>query len=219
MALVATLVDLFSMSVLIATFVILASRLVKHHVYAYTAQNVLLAGVSVLFALQTGHVELYVLAGFILVIRAWLIPRVLRGVNRAVREQKERTRYPYVGLGGTIALSLFLVILVIFLGHSLALRLGLPSSNRLAVGVSVFVLGILVMTLRRQTVPQVVGFLTAESGVTLVALLAASSFPFIVELLLAADLIAAVLILKQLIHVLDVTAGTTDTMDLRRLQG
>ena len=219
MALNTPFIDLFSMCVLIATFVILASRLVKHHIYAYTAQNILLAGISILIAIQTGHSELYILAGFILVIRAWLIPRALRGVNDAVSEQKERTRYPYVGLGGTIALSFALIILVIFLSHALALKLQIPGPNRLGVGISVFTLGILVMTLRRQTVPQVVGFLTAESGVNLVALLAASSFPFIVELLLAADLIAAVLILKQLIHVLDVTAGTTDTQDLRRLQG
>jgi len=219
MALGATLVDLFSMCVLVATFVALASRLVKHHVYAYTAQNVLLAGISTVFAVQTGHVELYVLAGFVLVVRAWLIPRVLRDVNATVSERKERTRYPYVGLGGTIALSLALVILVVFLSHGLAVKLGLPSSNRLGVGVSVFVLGILVMTLRRQTVSQVVGFLTAETGVNLVALLAANSFPFVVELLLAADLIAAVLVLAQIVHVLDARAGTTDTRHLRRLQG
>ncbi|MDA8335237.1 MAG: hypothetical protein M0Z41_09650 [Peptococcaceae bacterium] len=215
---VGRLVDLLATLFLISTFASVVARQMAGCIYAYATQSMFLAAVALTIAVATGAPHLFILAGVVLGVKVLFIPWLLkRSIHDSILEKRELSFY--FGVPASLVISGVLVVV----SDGFAARLpGIavsPAAPALSAGVATILIGFWIMISRREAVPQVVGLLTAENGLMLVALATVSCLPLITDMGILLDLVAGVLIMGILVRHMVVVGRTTDTARLQRLKG
>jgi len=140
--------------------------------------------------LAVGHV--LVLAAISVLVKAGLLPLLLR---RAVREAKvSRELSPVIGQ----TLSLWFGLLALAAGVWATQRLGLDVGHRPLGGPVVCMMvfgGLFLVVARRQALTQVLGYLVLENGIFLFGLLYAHEMPGLVELAALLDVLVSVFVM------------------------
>jgi hydrogenase-4 component E len=93
-----------------------------------------------------------------------------------------------------------------------------PEMRAFPAGIAIVLIGLFAMVSRRTALSQAAGFLLLDNGISVVALLAASSIPLIVELGVLLDVMLAVLVLEVLVGRMQQKFGATDLDLLRELR-
>jgi hydrogenase-4 component E len=137
--------------------------------------------------------HLYVPAAIALVLKAIIIPVALRrvviklGIHRSIEQ--------VVGVGPTMLAGMGLV------GLSMVVMLKATSTSvdalareDLAFALSVVLLGLLMMVMRRNAVSQIVGFMSLENGLILAAT-GAKGMPLVVEISIAFSILVAFIVI------------------------
>lgn len=139
------------------------------------------------------HTErLLVTAAIALLFKAILIPAALHRLIRHLRIH--RTVETVIGIGPTMLGGIALV------GLSMALMMRAPSvidivaREDMAFALSVVLLGLLMMVTRRNAVSQVVGFMSIENGLILLAT-GAKGMPFVVEISVGFSILIAFIVI------------------------
>lgn len=136
--------------------------------------------------------HLYVTAAIALILKAILIPSVLRrivqrlGIHRTVETTVGIGTTMLVGIG-LVALSMALMLPVTELADPLA-------RQDLAFALSILLLGLLMMVTRRNAVGQVVGLMSIENGLILAAA-GAKGMPLVVEISVAFSVLVALMVI------------------------
>jgi len=179
-------------------------------------------------ALGEGEGELLVTAVVVLAVKGVSIPLVLRrGVlsDGATREDEPRmnptTGLLAVALLTTLAYVVSRPIIDATTGVAALLAGGDaeagPAAFAVPVGITMVLVGFLLLVTRRRALSQMIGFLVLDNGISTVAFLTAAGVPFIVELGVSLDVLLVALILAVLSGRLAEFFGVADIGEVREL--
>jgi hydrogenase-4 component E len=215
-ALYAEILDLICGGLLLSAVLMVWRRELAASVRLLVAQGVLLAALAALLGVHEGSGELCAVAAGVLVLKAVVLPGVLRRVLRNIGGPREAE--PLVNVAASMLAAALLTLLAYAVSRPLVALAPSPATHALPVGLAVVFLGFFVLVTRRGAVSQVVGFLLLDNGIAAVAFLATAGVPLIVELGVSLDLLLVVLVLQVLTARMRLKFGSTDLDELRELR-
>ena len=176
------LAHVFPGSMVLVSFLLLYQDRMSGLLNAFALHAVVLAVAVAWQAYIQDAPHLYVTAFIALAFKAVAIPGALRRIVR--RLGIERTIETAVGIGPTMLFGMGLVALAIVVMLPVTVGTDPLAREDLAFALSVVLLGLLMMTTRRNAVGQVVGFMSLENGLILAAA-GAKGMPLVVEISIA----------------------------------
>ncbi|MFI9308766.1 hypothetical protein [Streptomyces triculaminicus] len=224
------LLDLACGAFLLAAVVVLWLRQLASIVRVFALQGVALAAVAALLGAHEGRWELLAVAVGIGLLRAGLLPHLVRRALSAAAApahpghhyeedvSEARETRPLVNVAASLLSAALLTLLSYAVARPLVELHPTPATRALPVGLAVVLTGFFTLVTRRRALAQVVGFLLMDNGITAVAFLAASGVPLIVELGVSFDVLLAVLVLRILTTRMRAAFGGTGIDDLRELR-
>lgn len=191
-------INVFSMLLLLTSFAIVAQRSLASCVSLYALQSFFLGLTAMVVANASGVHHLYFAAVLNLTIKAVLIPRIL---HRAIeRLHIKREVELLINIPSSLLICGALMILSLYLSQPIKQIGPLLTNDTLALGLAIVLIGCFVMVSRKKLVTQIVGFLTVENGLFLLATAITYGMPLIVELGVFFDILVAALIFGVLLH-------------------
>lgn len=175
-------------------------------------------------ALAEGEGELLVVAAIVFAIKAVAIPLVLaRGVRADASPREDAPRMnPTTGL---LAVALLTTVAYLVSRPIIDATSALggdgeagPAAFAVPVGITMVLVGFLLLVTRRRALSQLMGFLLLDNGIATVAFLTAAGVPFVVELGVSLDVLLVALILAVLSGRLSEVFGAADLGDLTELR-
>jgi hydrogenase-4 component E len=160
--------------------------------------------------------HLYITAAIALGVKAIVIPVVLHRI--IVRLGIHRSIETVVGIGQTMLGGIGLVALSILVMLPITAQAGTLAREDLAFSLSVILLGLLMMTSRRNAVSQVIGFMSIENGLILAAT-AAKGMPLVVEISVAFSILVALIVIGIFLFRIRERFDTVDVHGLERFRG
>ncbi|MQS17080.1 hypothetical protein F7Q99_34060 [Streptomyces kaniharaensis] len=209
------LLDLACGIFLLAAVLVLWRRELAAMVRVFAAQGLALAAIAALLARHEHRWDLLGVAVLVAVLRAGLLPRLMRRALVAGGESAETE--PLVNVAASLLAAAALTLLAYAVARPLTELAPSPATRALPVGLAVVLIGFFALVTRRRALSQVTGFLLVDNGITAVAFLAASGVPLIVELGVSFDVLFAALVLQVLTARMRAAFGGTDLDDLREL--
>jgi len=190
--------------VLLVTSVLLVwQRSLASAVRVLAVQGGALALLVVAIGLTEGDAELFVVAVVVLALKAIAIPLVLA---RAIRSSGvEREDKPLLNPTAGLVIVALLTTLAYLVSTPIVAATGGtgageagPAAFSAPVGLTMVLVGFLLLTTRRRALSQVVGFLVLDNGIATVGFLTAAGVPLVVELGVSLDVLLVALILAVL---------------------
>jgi hydrogenase-4 component E len=201
------LVQILMVLILATAAVIMIKRDIFSLIKTYTLQSVLLAILAGLLYIETGIVTLLVLAAIILVSKAFVIPHFVGLIQKRLNIKRD-VEFHFLSPISALFLSIFIILFVYVAFSRLLSELNFFGSNLFflgaTIGVSLMFMGMIVIFSRKQTITNIVGYLTMENGVVLFSLFL-TELPLLVELLIVVDLIILTLLSTILAFGIDST--------------
>jgi hydrogenase-4 component E len=200
---------------LLTAVVIVWRRDVRALITLLMVQGLALTGIAALLAAQRNSAEAATIALAIGILKAGVIPWMLRRVLAQVPDARE-TR-PLVNVSASLLAAAGLTLLAYAAAQPLAGLAPSAFARATPVGIAVALLGFFVAATRQRAISQIIGVLLVDNGIAAVAFLATGGVPLIVELGVSADLVLAVLVLQILSNRMHTTFGPTDLDELQEL--
>ncbi len=202
--------------VLICSFALLYQARLLGLIHVFAVQALALA----LAVAWQAHVQaaphLYVTAFIALVMKAGLIPYMLRRIVHKL--QIARTIEQVVSTNITMLAGVFLTILAIMVVFPAAsMETGLERED-LALALAIILLGMLMMITRRNAISQIIGFMALENGLILAAS-GARGMPLVVEVSVAFSVLIAFFVFGIFIFRIRERFDTIDVDELSAHRG
>ncbi|XRQ14144.1 hypothetical protein ACN3XK_25680 [Actinomadura welshii] len=207
--------DMTSGALLLAGVLVLWRRDLAAIVRLFAVQGAALAALVAVLGLHEGHAPTLALAAGIGVLRAVVLPLMLRRAMRAGGAFRETE--PLVNVASSLVAAALLALLSFAVMRPVVELAPSPATRAVPVALTVVLLGFFVLVTRRRALSQVAGFLMMDNGITAVAFLTTTGVPFIVELGVSLDVLLAVLVLQILTARIRAAFGGSDLDDLREL--
>lgn len=200
---------------LLTAVAVLWRRHVSALITLLTVQGVALTAIATLLAADHHSAEAIAVAAGVGVLKAGMVPWMLRRVHRLVPDASE-TR-PLVNVSASMLAAAGLTLLAYAAARPLVALAPSASARATPVGLAVVLLGFFLAATRTRAISQIIGVLLIDNGIAAVAFLATSGVPLIVELGVSADLALAVIVLQTLATRLHAAFGSPDLDELREL--
>ncbi|MFI6599786.1 hypothetical protein ACIBHX_26360 [Nonomuraea sp. NPDC050536] len=207
--------DLACGAFLLTGVLVLWRRDLSAIVWLFGLQGVALGAIIVIRGLHEGTLELLALGVGVGLLRALVLPFLMRRALAAGEERLE-TR-PLVGVGTSLLVAAVLTMLAYAVSQPLVRLSPTPATQAVPIALTVLLVGFFVLVTRRRALSQVVGFLLMDNAITAAAFLTTSGVPLVVELGVSLDVLLAVLVLKVLTTRMRAAFGGTDLDELREL--
>lgn len=206
----------------VAGFVLLAlsagsivTRDPRQNVYLYALAAVPQAAIAVLLGLLYGHVELYILAAVILVVKGLVAPRLLV----APWPERQHSHYALSGHLGSPA-ALIVVVSLLMFAYRVGVVLGAPPfQTAMAAALASGLVGLLAPVVRHELAAQAAGLLHGEAGVSATALLVVGHLPVAPDVISLVELLVLALLLGVLLAAVIRVHGRADARLLQVLRG
>ncbi len=160
----------------------------------------------------------FFLAGFVVVLKGLVFPRLLANAirNASVRREVE----PFIGYGFSLVIGTALTVVSFWLGA----RLPLPSSAAgmslvLPGAIATIFTGLFLIVSRRKAVTQVLGYLVMENGIAAFGLAVVSEIPLLIELGILLDAFVAIFVMAIMIYHISREFDHIDADQLSTLKG
>jgi hydrogenase-4 component E len=191
--------------VLVTAAFILFSRNIASLLTVYTVQSLLLTLIAVFLYLIQGSQTLLAIAALTLVSKVILIPIFINLIEEKIKISRDM-KFNYLGPEASLLVSMGLILISYvflsgFLNENVLGRLFFIGA---VIGLSLTLMGMLVIFSRRKVITKVLGYLTMENGVLLFGIFVAD-LPFIIEIMIIIDLMILVLLTTILAIGLDST--------------
>lgn len=170
--------------VLMASFALLSGRRITVMIRLLAVQGVLVAALAGWAAISPGHGELFITAGFTLILKGVVVPLALRYLLR----RSPPPPYARPRLAGSMLAGLGLTILAILVILPQGADLPPLAREQLAVALSVVLMALLILCVRQELLAQVIGIFSLENGLILAAI-SAAGMPLVVEMSIALALL------------------------------
>jgi len=211
-----TIIDDLGALLLFTMILILAASQIYRAIYAVAAQSLLIAVAGGVLAAATGNVDLWVIAGITLAVKAIALPWVLHWVVRRMNVRREVE--PVFPVAATLALAVLVIVISFHLSASLGSVRQAIAGNALPVGIALTLLGVLVMATRKTALTQMVGLFASENGIFFTAMAVTQGMPLIIEIGVILDVILAALVMAIMVLRVRSTVDA-DIADLDELRG
>jgi hydrogenase-4 component E len=208
-------INLLSGAFLLSAVLVLLRRDLAAVVRVVVVQGVLLAAVAMTLGLHLRNVEMCLVAVGVLVLKAGVVPWVLRRAVRAGGDPREAR--PLVNVPSSMVAATLLALVAFVVSRPLVQLTQTPAGRAVPVGVAVVLLGFFALVSRRRALSQVVGILLLDNGISATAFLLTGGVPLIVELGVSLDVLLVVIVLQVLTARMQTLHGRTDLDELREL--
>jgi len=210
------LLDVISGAILLTAVLTLWRRDLAAIIRLLAIQGVLIAGLALLLGINEHSTELYLAALGVLILKAVVLPTILRRVLADSGEVRETA--PLVNVTSSLLAAAGLTLLAYVLSGPLVALAPSAATRALPVGIAVVLLGFFMLVTRRRALSQVIGFLLLDNGITTTAFLATSGVPLVVELGVSLDVLLVVLVLQIVAARMRMAFGSTDLDGLSGLR-
>ena len=210
------IIDDLGALLLFTMILIVAASQISRAIFAVAAQSFLIAIAGGVLATATGNVDLWVIAGITLTVKAIVLPWLLHWVVRRIDVRREVE--PVIPVLATLALAVVVVVMSFHLSASLGSVRQSISGNALPVGIALTLNGVLVMATRKTALSQMVGLFASENGIFFTAMAVTKGMPLIIEIGVILDVILAALVMTIMVLRVRSTVDA-DIADLDRLRG
>ena len=192
-------------AMLLLALVVLWRRHVSAYITAFRTQSIVLAFVGATVAWYGQAPELFFVAMMVLILKGWIVPRVLSGIE--TRRQGGRELHPLLNTETSLLISGALAVAAYEISRPLAEVMSLATRGGLPVALALIFVSLFIVVSRREAIAQIVGFLMLENGIALLALLGAYGVPLVVELGVFLDVLLGVLVMQAVVyHIYDTSA-------------
>jgi hydrogenase-4 component E len=197
---------------LLSTFLLLSQRRLAAMITLYQLQALTLAAAAFWQGYAQSELDLYLTGLITLALKGLLLPMALREITRRFNLRRAVETAMPMALSMLLGTALIgIAVLVVLPSTESAVSL---TREDLAIALSTVLLGLLVMTTRRNALAQIIGFLSTENGLVLAAI-GMPGMPFVAEfsvalLVLLAFLVVGVFLLRIREHF--------DTLDLSGIE-
>ncbi|GAA1722582.1 hydrogenase HycP [Kribbella yunnanensis] len=200
---------------LLSSVLVLWRRELAAIVRLLAVQGILLGALAGTLAVRLDSIELGAVAIGVLVLKAIVVPGILRRVLRDSGEARETE--PLINMTASIVAAALLILLAYAASRPIVRLAPSAETQAVPVGLAMVLLGFFVLVSRRRALSQIVGFLLLDNGIATTAFLITGGVPGIVELAVSLDVLLVVLVLQVLTARLRATFGATDIDELREL--
>jgi len=211
-----TIIDDLGALLLFTMILIVAAAQIYRAIYAVAAQSLFIAIAGAVLATATGNVDLWVIAGVTLAVKAIVLPWVLHWVVQRINVRREVE--PVIPVGATLALAVLIVVVSFQLSASLGPVRQAITGNALPVGIALTLTGVLAMATQKTALTQMVGLFASENGIFFTAMSVTEGMPLIIEIGVILDVILAALVMTIMVLRVRSTVDA-DIADLDRLRG
>lgn len=210
------LLDIGALILLASTGWIVITRRLAIGIALVAFQSLTLATIAFIVARATGIEHVYLAAGLTLVVKAVLATALL---SRALHGVQTRVETQILGRGFSLAATVGLTLLSYNVIRPLPLPHVLSSPNSLPIALSMVLIGLFLLVTRKKALMTVIGLLTMENGIFLVALSTTYGMPQAVEIGIFADVAIGVALMAWFAAHINRLFETLDTEVLRGLKG
>ncbi|WP_179397868.1 hypothetical protein [Demequina lutea] len=210
------LLDVISGAILLTAVLTLWRRDLAAIIRLLAIQGVFIAGLALLLGVTERSGELCLAALAVAVLKAGVLPAILRRVLADSGEVRETA--PLVNVTASLLAAAVLTLLAYVLSGPLVALAPSAATRALPVGIAVVLLGFFMLVTRRRALSQVIGFLLLDNGITTTAFLATSGVPLVVELGVSLDVLLVVIVLQIVAARMRMAFGSTDLDGLSELR-
>ena len=210
--LASSLFSLMAIASLLLAFVMLGSRWLDNYLYAFAAQSWAMAGLGVAVGYFARSPELYLIAALSALFRGLVLPYLIWRMIR--RLQVARELHETLRPASALVIGALGVIFALACRLAIAGPLGLGGTVAvlaLTVMLATMLIGFLMLAIRREAISQIIGLLVLENGIRLGAQILIPGMPLLIELMILADVLAAVACLGVLVRYLLSQFGNAST--------
>lgn len=203
--------------ILAMTYVMIVTRRMLGLISCFELQSFFLFLLTLAEAFSTGNIELYIVAGLLLVIKVIGIPYFLVQMTKEIKSNEN------LGLIVNSQLSLLSGIFLTYLswlfysyiiqGHNITEGIALTAS------LSIILMGLFLMIFRMKALAQIIGLLSMENGIFLLASSLSGGMPFIVEIAIFFDVLVSVMILGMFVYRINKLFTHVDVNRMTHLRG
>lgn len=211
------LLDLACGALLLTAVLILWRRELTVIIRVFAVQGFALAVLVAVLAAHEHSIELGAVAAGIAILRAGVLPYLLRRALSRGGEVRRETR-PLVNVAFSLLAAAGLTMLAYAASQPLIALAPSPATQAIPVGLTVVLIGFFVLVTRRRALSQLVGFLLMDNGITAVGFLTTAGAGLAVELGVSLDVLLVVLVLQILTTRMRETFGDADLDELRELR-
>jgi len=212
----AQFVNLFASWLLLLGFAMLAQRRIMSLINLFQAQGAVLCAYTLAVAVATAQEQLYWSALITLGLKVVALPYILRRLVR--RLHVEWDIETLINIPTTMLVGIALVIVAFNVAVPVSEIAGSITRSTLGVALAIVMLALLMIITRSKAVPQVIGFLAMENGLLFAATSATHGMPMLVELGLALDVLAGMVILGVFFFHIRTQFDSLDTKHLEQLR-
>ena len=202
--------------ILLTGFLTVIFHRLKNILACYMAQSAALAMITAAVAHKVGEPHLYYLAGASFLVKAVVIPAMVRSFMRKLPARVEEKMI--VG----VSASLFAAGAMLLLSHVIAgATLGETAAlvDELTITLTLFLLGIFLMMTRKNALTQMMGILFMENSVTTAGILIAGGMSVVVELGIMLDVMVGILVMGTLLFRIQSAFASIETDEMTTLHG
>lgn len=218
--LASSIFSLMAIASLLLAFVMLGSRWLNNYLYAFAAESWIIALLSATIGFYGGYPELYFVAILTALFRGLLLPYLLWRIVRRLNVRREI--HEFLQPSSALVAGAFCVIFSLVVGYRVGEALGLAATVAvlaLTVMLSMKLIGFLMLAVRHEALSQILGLLVLENGIFMGAQILVPGMPILIEIVILFDLLIVVVCFGVLIQYLLAHAGTTSSLQLKRLVG
>jgi hydrogenase-4 membrane subunit HyfE len=214
--LAANLIDIIGAFLLITMIMILEAGDLYQAIYTMAVQSIFIALAGAVLGAATHNTDLWVIAILTVVVKVIALPwLLLQCIQRMRINRKIEALIPVTV---TLAIAAAIVMLTFYLASSLGSVKQVITGNALPIGISLMLIGILVMMSRRKALMQMVGLFASENGIFFTAMAVSQGMPLIIEIGVTLDVILGALVMGVIMLRVKSTIGS-DIADLDQLKG
>jgi hydrogenase-4 component E len=218
--LASSLFSLLAIACLLLSFVMLGSRWLNNYLYAFAAESWTIAALSAAVGFYGSYPELYLIAILTLLFRGLLLPYLVWRIIR--RLDVDREIHLFIQPSTSLIVGALFVMLALSVSFQVSTELHLQltvATLALTVMLSMKLIGFLILALRHEAVSQILGLLVLENGIFLGSQILVPGMPLLIEMVILFDLLIIVACFGVLVGYLMTHAGTTSSLELKRLVG
>ncbi|MFB5191888.1 hydrogenase [Alicyclobacillus fastidiosus] len=212
-----TVLQALSIVLILSTLGLLWIKRIATAIKILSIQSLILGMMAMFIARQTGTVDLYIMAGLTILMKAIGIPWILWYTLRKIGGVRETEKL----IGRELSLLCGGGLLAI--GYIITSRLHISAPNLtreyLPISIAMLLIGLFIMMTHQKAIMQGIGLVVMENGLFLVALVTTYGMPFLVDIGVFLDVFVAVILMSMLTYRIDKTFQSTHTENLRRLRG
>jgi len=207
---------IFLIGIVLMAYSMVAAKRITSLIFSFRIQSAFLFLATLFMAIKEKGLELYIVAGLLLLLKVVLIPNFLSNIVKKLKMNE------YVGMFLNPLASLFMAVFLTYLSYVFTTRIIAFKAEAqvisFAASLSVTMIGLFIMIFRMKALSQVIGFLVMENGLFLAASALAGGMPFFVEIVIFMDVFVSVIIFGMFIYKINKLFTHIDVSKLNTLR-